>query len=320
MLTGPMKRLLEQSDSNRHVTLMATTAALFNSEAQGLLGEISRPFMREFRSRLPASVQGILVSLHFDQADYMEWRLDHSADAKPNEMVSIVRDRIESDLVDLTDGFNSLRALDYWEPVRKRYAAMVRDVTRNMRWDAEFGNVIGNVWLRPGAIHNLFAATELAVSFPATSQEQVAAVAVPQTIEELLATKQDLSVANPPDLNVLLSDIAEFASGQYLDLPFKFEIRISGSDLQKEGITQNQRPGALSIADQSLADILTQVMVAANPNRNISGPSDENCKLVWVIVEDETSPGHKLVLVTTRSAALEKGYELPSSFVVQRQN
>ena len=197
---------------------------------------------------------------------------------------------------------------------------MIRDLSQQLRWDAEFGEVIGNAWLPPGAFHNLLAGTELAMAFEpvaidlASIQENSA---TPKTLEELLATRRDLTIANPPDLNVLLRNIREEISDQYLDLPFEFNIRIAGTDLQKDGITQNQRPGPLEIENQSVSEILTQVMVSANPNREITGASDPKCKLVWVVTEDADSPGKRYVLITTRAAAAQKGYVLPEVFKTQ---
>ena len=61
-------------------------------------------------------------------------------------------------------------------------------------------------------------------------------------------------------------------------------------------------------------------MVSANPNRDISGASDPNCKLVWVIVDTEGENGNreKSVLITTRAAAAQKGYVLPDAFNVKQ--
>ena len=200
---------------------------------------------------------------------------------------------------------------------------MLIDVADNLRWDDEFGTVIGNVWLPPNALHNITAASELAISFEPKkrwAQGTVAKKQTPQTLQELLGTRRDLKIANPPDLNVLLADIATEISDEYLNLPFKFSIQLAGPDLQLEGITQNQRPGPLEIEKQTVAEILTQVMVSANPNRDISGPSDPNCKLVWVIVDTEGENGNreKSVLITTRAAAAQKGYVLPDAFNVKQ--
>ena len=318
-LTGTLRDLVASSDSNRDVSLILPVISLFNTEGQKLFYD-QRKWMNELRLVLPQSVVGLSVSLHHDGADYLEIRADHTADLKSGEAATLMQERIKDKLEQTGLAIQQRQALPYWEPVRARFGAMIRDLSQQLRWNSEFGEVIGNAWLPPGALHNLFAGTELAMTFePAQAKLAGGATksATPQTLTELLATRRDLKIANPPDLNVLLRNIKEEISDQYLDLPFEFNIRIAGTDLQKDGITQNQRPGALEITDQSVSEILTSVMVSANPNREISGPSDPKCKLVWVITEDENSPGEKFVLVTTRAAAAEKGYALPDAFKVK---
>jgi serine/threonine protein kinase len=317
-LSGTMLRLVESSDANRDVNLILPTISLFNTEGQKLFAD-QQKWMKELRLLLPESVRGISVSLHHDRGDYLEVRIDNTKDLLPTEAASRMRDRVEERLDQSRIGLQESRALPYWEPVRLRYGAMLRELSGQLRWDSEFGEVIGNAWLPPGAMHNLFAATELAMAFEPTAQTVASSnkPQTPQTLEELLAAPRNLSIANPPDLNVLLKNIRGEVADQYLDLPFEFEIRIAGTDLQKDGITQNQRPGPLQIENRSLSEILTQVMVSANPNREITGASDPNCKLVWVVTEDDETPEKKYVLVTTRTAVTEKGLTLPDAFVAQ---
>ena len=97
-------------------------------------------------------------------------------------------------------------------------------------------------------------------------------------------------------------------------LPFAFNIRLIGGDLESEGITKNQRPGELVMNQKSLGEILTAIMVGANPDKDISGPKDPNCKLIWVVADDPENPGQKAILITTRKAAAQKSYPLPQAF------
>ena len=314
--TGTLRNLIASSDRDRDVNLIMPLISLFNTEGQALLHE-QQKWMNELRTMLPGSVAGLSLSMHHDEADYLEIRVDHTADLEAGDTAIQMKQSVASKLEQTQLAIQQRQALPYWEPIRARFSAMIRDLSQQLRWDAEFDQVIGNAWLAPGAMHNLVAGTELAMTFEPT-EKTLADVsqkpATPKTLEELLVTRRDLKIANPPDLNVLLRNIREEISDQYLDLPFEFNIRIAGTDLQKDGITQNQRPGPLQIVDQSVSEILTQVMVSANPNREISGASDPKCKLVWVIMEDSESPGNKIVLITTRAAAAEKGYALPEAF------
>ena len=111
-----------------------------------------------------------------------------------------------------------------------------------------------------------------------------------------------------------MSQIEADVNDDHRDLPFQFRIRLLGSDLEQKGITKNQRPSALAIEQKPLSDILTTIMVAANPSQDITGPADPNCQLVWVIAEDPESAGEKAILITTRAAVEEKSYQLPAAF------
>ncbi len=317
VLSGTLRNLVASSDADRDLNLIVPTISIFNTEGQKLFTDRQK-WLNELRIALPQPVRGLLVSLHGDTGDYVEIRVDHTTELSSRETANTMRIRMIEKLEQLQLSIQQRQALPYWESLRSRYGAMLRELTDQLRWDSEFGSVVGNAWLPPGAMHNLFAATELAMAF----EPGLAVVAdagkpkMPQNLEELLQTRRDLTIANPPDLNVLLKNIREEVSDQYLEMPFEFNIEMAGTDLQKEGITQNQRPGPLRITDKSLADILTQVMVSANPNRDITGPADPNCKLVWVVFTNPDTD-KKSILITTRAAAIENGYKLPSAFIVE---
>ncbi len=193
---------------------------------------------------------------------------------------------------------------------------MLTDFFRNLRWNVEHGDVVANCWLPPMAAHNLIAASELVVTFSAgtTGSTEIQAPAGPQTLAELLNEKRDLKVANPPDLNLLMADIESDVNEDYRRLPFQFRIRLMGSHLEEDGITKNQRPGELDIQQKPLGEILTSIMIGANPSKDISGSHDPNCKLIWVIAEDPDEPGKQAVLITTRRAAAKNAYVLPDDF------
>jgi hypothetical protein len=201
--------------------------------------------------------------------------------------------------------------------VRIRYGGMLTDFYKNLRWNVEHGQVVANCWLPPMAAHNLIAATEHVISFSAgTGGTTAPAYSGPKTLEELLAMKRDLNIANPPDLNVLISDLQTEIKDDVGKLPFEFNIRLIGADLEKDGITKNQRPSELIIEQKSVSEILTSIMIAANPSKDITGASDPMCKLIWVVGDDPEKPGQKAILITTRTAAATKAYQLPPAFQI----
>jgi hypothetical protein len=92
-----------------------------------------------------------------------------------------------------------------------------------------------------------------------------------------------------------------------------FGIHILGIDLQLEGITKNQRITGLKREDATVADILTALVVAANPDRRATGPDDPRQKLVWVVGPHPQQPDTAAILITTRKGAQGK-FTLPTVF------
>ena len=319
-VSGSLNRMAIDADNDRHINLFFLRSALFNDEGKDLMGNWASWVQPELRLLIPDEMRAGTISLHVDHGSYLELRLDQQIEIKPEAMAKTLKMRLQQQR-DLIGPFVSgLASNSYWDQIRMRYDQMLSELTTHWRWDVEFGDVVANAWLPPMAAPNLIAGSELSLSFSRSQQVSATAASdlqLPKNLTELLATKRSLKITNPPDLNVLLSDIQSEVRDQYLQLPFEFNIRLMGNDLQKEGITQNQRPGELNIEDKSLADILTSVMTSSNPNRNITGADDPNCKLVWVVAADPEDESRQAVLITTRAAAQKKGYTLPPAFVEQ---
>jgi hypothetical protein len=83
-------------------------------------------------------------------------------------------------------------------------------------------------------------------------------------------------------------------------------IQIAGRDLQLEGITKNQT-FALDLRNRPAVEILVEILRRANPDHAATSSRDPRQKLVYVIREG-------VVTVTTRSAAAQRGEELPEVF------
>ncbi len=319
-VTGGIAEIARQTDCTRHFNLLYLSPALFNDEGQTLMADRLSGVNRELAGLLPDQVQAGLVSLHLDQGTYLELRFLRAVDSRANEL----KERLENlfrDVRNRTTGWvASIPSSPYWEPIRSKFGLMLVDLFRNLRWGVEHGEIVANVWLPPMAAHNLIAAAELSISFAdgAGAESKLAVQTTsqptPQTLAELLKTKRDLNIANPPDLNLLMADLENEIRDDFPALPFPFKIRLMGTHLQAEGITQNQRPSELNFMQVTLGEILTSIMVSANPAKDISGPADPRCKLVWAIADDPEAPGQPILLITTRNAAEANQYELPLEF------
>ena len=317
-LAGAMQQMAESTDEQRHLNLLFVPSALFNDEGQWLMSGVWAPVNRRLRVMFDDSIRGGLLSVHFEQGCYLELVIHQAVDTKPVDLQKQIDARIKSARDDVTKSLASIPTNPYWEPVRLRFDNMLADAYRNLRVGVERRQVMANCWLPPMAAHNLIAASELALTFTAEAAPEANLVAdFPQTIEQLLKTSRSLKVTTNPDLNVLLQSIATEVTEQYPSLPFKFQIELIGTDLVKEGITQNQRPGDFTAENVPLSKILTEIMVRANPDKSLSGPNDARCKLVWLIADDPKQPGQKIVQVTTRAAATERNLTLPVEFQIR---
>ena len=315
-VSGSIKTLQQSSDRDRHLSLMFLRPSLFNDRGQNWMGENLSTFNRQLSEIIPDEVQGGMLSFHADDGDYFEVVLDRRVDISAEELETRIQTGIDDRLQSLISLTQQIPPNEYWQALQNRYARMLSSVTETFRWSSQGKQLVGNVWLPPMAAHNLIAASELVAAFQRTAVDPNAGKqTVPQTLAELLQAKRDLDIANPPDLNVLMADLEQEINGDYSGLPFKWRIALLGADLEKDGITKNQRPGPLKLDQKSLAEVLTSIVVSANPDKNITGASDPNCKLIWVVAPDPDNPDQQAVLITTRAAAKIKSYQLPDPFV-----
>ena len=318
-LAGPMEKLTGWTDRDRQFNVLFLRNALFNDEGQKLMSGVLADLNRTAAVAVTDSVRAGLFSMHAtDDGSYLELRIDRTLDLKADQAVSWLQTILKTTRDQTGKFLQTFPAGGYWDSVRLRFDNMLTETVRNTRVAVEDREVVANCWLPPLAIHNIVAASELTLSMAgmANSEEQVQSVKqTPQTLMELLASPRDLTVSTSPDLILLLDGVQTEIRDEYPSLPFEFTIRLMGKDLGAEGITQNQRPSDFAIQQKPLGEILTEIMVRANPDKNIAGPSDPNCKLVWVVAKDPDNAQQNVVLITTRKAALEKSYQLPDAFV-----
>jgi eukaryotic-like serine/threonine-protein kinase len=308
-----MRELVSRADSSRHATILMMNSALTSEEGdklfQGVYAVLRRPLAFFFNEH----VKAFSLSLHFDRGSYLELMTAQTLDLKTKDAAEHLRQKLAglaALLSPVTEGGTS----SYWGPLQQRFAKMVDELVRNTRVAAEREGVIANCWLPAPALHNLVAGAELAMAVGPGDVETVVATELPANVDQLLQTRRTLRITNSPDLRLLLEDFQNEVRDDFQDLSFEFNIRLMGEDLQADGITQNQRPGNLDLADKTIAEILAEIMYRANPDKNATGTQDEKCKLVWVIADDPEKPGNQAVLVTTRKAAAAKGYTLPAAF------
>ena len=315
-ISGSIQTLQKSSDEQRDLNLIFLRPSLFNDQGQNWMGENLSVFNRQLSELIPDEVNGGMFSFHADSGDYFEVTLDRRVDIKAEELETRLQTGIGQRLQTLVALTERIPPNEHWQALQNRFGEMLSSVTRDFRWASGGRQLTGNVWLPPMASHNLIATSELVAAFQRTAVDPDAPQQqVPQSLAALLQEKRDLDIANPPDLNVLLADLEKEINGDYSSLPFQWRIVLLGADLEKDGITKNQRPGRLKLEQKSFAEILTSIVVSANPDKNITGAADPNCKLIWVVAQDPENADQQAILITTRAAAKEKSYQLPDPFV-----
>lgn len=314
-LTGPMAQLVNRTDQDRHVTVLGSKAGLFSELGRSVLPERYRVLQQRASQLIEEQVRAILFSAHWDEGFYAELVFDETVDLKASVLRDAATGKWKAARDEMSSYIGSLPRVPYWEHVQQRFGAMLADVSRHLRIDDEFNQVLLNLWLPPMAAHNLIATTDLALSTQPVDDAAIASNrnSTPATMGELLQVRRTLQNSNPPDLNILIDSLQAEIKDDFPTLPFAFEIRLSNVDLREGGITRNQRLARLDIVDQTLEQVLTQICFQANPDKNATGPEDPKCALVWVLTRDNESKAD-VILITTRAAAAKNNWPLPESF------
>ena len=312
-LAGPMLKLSRWADHDRHFTTFFVRSALFNTEGQKLMKGPFAKLTRPFDLFLHDSVNGLLFSFHLDHGTYIELMLEHNVDIRSEDLSQWLEDKL-SETRDLVIKYvASLSSNEYWNQVKALYPGMLVQLRKEMRFGAEHNHVVANCWLPPTALENLVVASELTLSSTPGVTVTVAKPKSPKDLSELLQTKRSIDIVSQDLINCIDGFKTEI-SDDFGNLPFRFDIKLLGNDLRADGITQNQRISDFSRADQPISTILTEMLFQANPDKNADSPKDPRCKLVWVIADDPENAGEKIILITTRTAAKNKGWELPPDF------
>ena len=86
-----------------------------------------------------------------------------------------------------------------------------------------------------------------------------------------------------------------------------------GDDLESDGITRNKELRDFAQENKTVAEVLTALVMTANPLPNVKVPNEKDQQLLWVIAPDPDNPSNRIVLITTRKVADQK-YTLPEVF------
>lgn len=318
-LSRPLNRLLAVSDAARHVNVLCAPGFLWR-DGRGLFRHGWETRLIAMESFIGDDAPAALLSAHlYEDADFFgELRLITNAETSPSRLADRLRKRI-GDLPDQVENYvTRIEVLDpYWRPVAMRIRPMVDFLQSQTRVRPVRDHAVANFSLPLSAAHNLILASELAVSAAVSeglsNPPPVVPQARPKTLADVLAVKMSLTIPQQ-SLEFAMRDLAVLVNDKMNELESKFRIQIVGVDLQAEGITRNQQIRDFDVQNVTVAELLTELVMRANPVTTVSAPNEPDQKLVWVIGSDPNQPNERIILITTRKATLQKGLKLPAVF------
>ena len=316
-----VRQLLGNTDANRHCTVLFVPASIFSEKGRNAMTPSAAKFIDSLQWLFGDGVQAALISAHLDGDWYLETMMKTSVSPDAYQQIGDFESRLKESRRWIGDFVIDIPKHEHWQRVQFEFKGWYESMVKGTRYGVEDKLAIANSWIPAPAGHNLLAGSELMLA-ATTEPASVAASSgsssssnenkSPKTIEDLLAVNWEVDIPQQ-DLVFAVEEIQEGIKSDYNALPFPFEIKLLGGDLQLDGITQNQRVVDFKMKG-TFAEILTGLVVKANPDPESTGASDARNKLIWVVGPKPGDDSLNIVLITTRAAAEKKGYTLPKAF------
>ena len=302
-------RILHEATHETDTLSILANPNFLRDEAQGLFAGTRRRLLNGLFAFWSDEAQAVSLSLQQHQLAFLEIRLMARQDVPPQVLAAHVRAYF-AELPTQISSFLGAADLDtYWQRLALRFPQMVSAILEHTRVVVEHNQVAMTTIAPPEATHNLLLASELGL---ATSVSVDVAPSIDRsrwTVQDVLDSPLDFRFAQM-SLDQAAQAIAQQVREELSGLPFTFEIRIVGEDLEPEGITRNQQIRGFEAQAQSLREILTQLVAQANPVPGVESVQSVDQKLVWI----ESSQTLGEILISTRSAVAAQGRELPPEF------
>lgn len=311
LLIPPMQKLLRSADATRLFNVLCVPNFLY-ADGRDLF-EPDRGLLRDqMHWCLGDDMQALAFSMHWDAYWHVELLLVPRLGRTPGDVAQTLRQKLKQ-IPDRVEGYLSrIPMLPYWQRLAIRYPSMVRFVCDFARIQAHAKQVQANVVLPRDATHNLFLATDLAVrasSFGPPVDAPTSTAPAVANLEQLLERPVSFGFGQL-SLENALQELQAHVVQRSGPFSFPFEIVVVGEDLRTEGITRNQQIREFRAERRSLQEVLTELMMRANPVTSVTAPDQPDQKLVWYL---EKPRGQ--VRISVRSVCEERGIVLPADFL-----
>ena len=297
-----LQRLFDRTDEARTASLVFAPRFL-QSDGHKLLVGGAKQLEDILVQMLGAQATAMAISAHWGENFFLELQSTVTLDQQPHRFGANIQQWIPGAVDALQRELHAKPNPPYGKQIVARLPAMLRFLAEHTRGEEVDGVSVLRCYLPVVAGHNLLTAAELVINRPgSTGSTDVVKASQNKTLDEKLQRVTSLSFSKETlerALELLADDL-------------EVEIKITGRDLQLEGITKNQSFG-IELREKPAAEILLAIVQLANPDRTATGPADDNQKLVYVV--DRASGA---IVVTTRAAATRRGDQLPEVFLTER--
>ncbi len=312
------EQLWAQVNDAHDLALMVNPNLLF-AGGRSLLENNMPRMIDPLKALLVPDVSAGLITMQFSPQWYAEVRITPGGGANMTAVVQRMRATIDG-LPDVAEQFllNSTPHSS-WRGLANRMPQMLRAVAANTRVRPADSQAIANMYLPTPAAPNVLLSSWLAAHTPAGEATASATVATaspkkPLKFAEILDAPVNVGIVEE-DMHAAAGLIAEIANSSAPEGSEKVVIKLMGNDLQKDGITQNQKLRDFNQKGVPLRQVLTALCMKAH-TPTLKDPKDPLQKLVWAIGPNPDNPQEKAVLITTRTGAT--AFELAPEFVTPK--
>ncbi|MCC9599056.1 hypothetical protein LOC67_00680 [Stieleria sp. JC731] len=316
-LVRNMQTLWDHASEQTDIVILATPNFLF-ADGRELINS-SVPELRDaLKGWLIPDIAAFMIAIKSDEEScYIELREVPSGGATQATLLSDMRETMQS-WPDWADKFLLDTIPDRsWRVLASRLPLMLRYVADQTRSTIDGTTVVASTYLPTQAAAQVSLATVLAMNTPPGEASQGAMESVALSVDDMLDRPMSISF-----LQLSLQFSIDAVADEFKqDLPKGAStpaFKIVGGDLELNGITQNQQIRGFDKEDVPLRQVLTDIVLAANPDPTSTGPGDPKQALVWVVHPVGKPPEETEILITTRDATKKKGYKLPAEFELEQ--
>lgn len=316
LLRRELEQLRKRSD-RQHLFSALFVPRFITTEGRKITSAQTHPIQSTIVDAIGDQTRACSVGMHIDADQFFGELRFASGDTGAVQQSRELREHVRRLPQTMESAIAGLPTLDgYWRRLALRSVRMMQFTAQNFRVGFDRRSVVANVSLPPAAAHNLFMAIELVTAAsdlsPAIASSNGRSTYQQKSMEDVLRQRLTLDIPQQ-SIEFALRDIAEQVNSD-LDVSSQIEIKIDGPALQADGITRNQQIRSFRRNDATLGEILTGLVMKANPVTTVQSPSETEQKLVWVRLTEPSAGAERIILITTRTVATEKGYSLPNEF------